>query len=190
MHGGAYRSRWSSHVNIKFIQGAPGDRGREMRMHTYAPDNVPEPIAWGTYMSMPDTHFYICVCRDMVDDLPGVSKLGALVSKLHLDSMGKSPGGKYGFHATMHLANVPNDNTWCDTWEEWFTNAMRRMIQAEEKSHGPDDGLKELTNALFAKVIPRLLRPLNRGVRNTTLPHTFRPVARQCQARRRDRPTS
>lgn len=159
---------------VYFMKGAPGDRGREMMhgtfesekmMHTYAPDNVPKPIAWGTYMSMPDTHFYICVFRDMVDDLPGVSKLGALVSKLHLDSMGKSPGGKYGFHVTTHLANVPNDNTWCDTWEEWFTNAMRQMIQAEEKSHGPDDKLKELTDALFAKVIPRLLRPLETGGR-------------------------
>lgn len=137
----------------------------EKMMHTYAPDNVPEPIAWGTYMSIPDTHFYICVFRDMVDDLPSVSKLGALVSKIHLDSMGRSPNGKFGFHVTTHLANVPNDNTWCESWEEWFTNAMKRMIQAEENSHGHDEKLKELTHALLTKVIPRLLRPLETGGR-------------------------
>lgn len=137
----------------------------EKMVHRYAPDNVPEPIAWGTYKSRQDTHFYICVFRDMVDDLPSVGKLGILVSNLHLDSMGRSPGGKYGFHVTTHLANVPNDNTWCGTWEEWFTNAMRQMIQAEKNSHGHDDQLKELTDALFTKVIPRLLRPLESGGR-------------------------
>lgn len=137
----------------------------EKMMHTYVPDNVPESIAWGTYMSNPDTYFYMCVFRDMVDDLLSVSKLGALVLKIHLDSMGRFPNGKFGFYVTTHLANVLNDNTWCESWEEWFTNAMKRMIQAEENSHGHDEKLKELTHALLTKVIPRLLRPLETGGR-------------------------
>lgn len=96
----------------------------------------------------------------MLDDLPDIRSLGALVAKVHTDSMGKSPNGQYGFPVATHLANIPNDNSWCDTWEGWFTNAMRRMLQVEEKSHGPDPEFEKLTTALFEKVIPRLLRPL------------------------------
>ncbi len=132
----------------------------EKTLHSIVPDNVPEPIAWGTYKSLPDTHFYICAFHDMLDDLPDIRRLGALVAKVHKGSIGKSPYGKYGFHVATHLANIPNDNTWCDTWEEWFANAMRRMLQAEEKSHGANEELSKLTSALFTNVIPHLLRPL------------------------------
>lgn len=37
---------------------------------------------------------------------------------------------------------------------------MKRMLEAEQKSHGTDQELERLTSALFAKVIPRLLRPM------------------------------
>ncbi|KAL9120229.1 MAG: hypothetical protein Q9187_003216 [Circinaria calcarea] len=140
--------------------GAPGDRGRSMMhgtfesekaMYSFAPKNVPEPVAWGTYKSQPDTHFYICGFHEMLDDLPDIRSLGALVARIHTDSMGKSPNGKYGFPVATHLANIPNDNSWCDTWEKWFTNAMRRMLQAEKESHGPDLELEKLTTALFEK---------------------------------------
>ena len=163
---------WLVMLSVKCIQGAPGDRGREMMhgtfesekmMYEFMPKHVPAPIAWGTYKSLPNTHFYISVFRDMVDDLPDVKIFGAITAKLHLDSMGKSPGGKYGFHVATHLANVPNDNTWCGSWEKWFTNAMRRMLQVEVDSQGPNKELNELADALFMKVIPRLLRPLETG---------------------------
>lgn len=37
----------------------------------------------------------------MVDDLPDVQKLGAITAKLHLDSMGKSPDGKYDLQMSL-----------------------------------------------------------------------------------------
>lgn len=158
----------------EFVQGTKRDRGRDMMhgtfeseqlMYKFAPQNVPEPIACGTYMSMSDMHFYICISRDMVDNPPVPSKLGALVSNFHLDSMGKSPDGKYGFHVTTHLANVVNDNTWCESWEEWFANAMRQMMKVEENSHGHKEELVILTDPLFKNVVPRLLRPPETGGR-------------------------
>lgn len=42
---------------------------------------------------------------------------------------------------------------------------MKRMLQAEVESHGPNEKLKELSDALFMKVTPRLLRPLETGGR-------------------------
>ena len=134
-------------------------------LHSFAPTSVPKPIAWGTYKSEPDSHFYMCDFHDMTDDLPDIRKFCAIVAKIHRDSMGKSPNGKYGFHVTTHLAYVENDNTWRDSWEEWYVAAMKRMLEEEENSHGSDPELSELTAALFDKVIPRLLRPLETGGR-------------------------
>lgn len=153
----------------KNTQGAVGDRGRRMMegtfaseqsLYSFAPRNVPKPLAWGTYKSEPDSHFYICEFHEMTDDLPDVQKFCAIVAKIHRDSMGQSPNGKYGFHVTTHLANIGNDNLWGDFLEHWYAKAMKRMLEEEEMSHGPDDDRKELTDAMFEKVIPRLLRPL------------------------------
>ncbi|KAL8773177.1 MAG: hypothetical protein Q9209_001853 [Squamulea sp. 1 TL-2023] len=137
----------------------------EETLYAFAPNNVPKPLAWGTYKGEPDKHFYICDFYDMTDDLPDIQKFCAVVAQIHLDSMGKSPMGKYGFPVTTHLAYVDNDNSWSDSWEEWYAKALKRMLEEEENSHGPDEELAILTAAIFEKVIPRLLRPLETGGR-------------------------
>lgn len=61
------------------------------------------------------------------------------------------------------LANVPNDNTWCDTWEEWFTRAMKKILELDIECHAGHETNEEmlsLTVPFLQKVIPRLLRPL------------------------------
>ena len=138
----------------------------EKAMYSFVPSNVPEPVAWGAYKALPDTYFYLCAFHDMLDDLPDIQSLSALVARIHIRSFGKSFNGQYGFHVATHLANVPNDNSWCVSWEDWFTKAMKRMIKAEEESHGQDEELDKLTTALFEQVIPRLLRPLETGGRD------------------------
>ncbi|KAL9029153.1 MAG: hypothetical protein Q9180_007063 [Flavoplaca navasiana] len=156
-----------------FKKGALGDRGRDMMrgtfesekmMYLFAPNNVPKPVAWGTYKKEPEKHFYICDFVDMTDDLPDIQSFCALVARVHLDSMGKST--KYGFPITTHLANIGNDNSWSDSWEKWYARALKRMLEEEEESHGPDENLAILTAGLFEKVIPRLLRPLETGGRH------------------------
>ena len=42
---------------------------------------------------------------------------------------------------------------------------MERILSIEWESQGPDDELKELTEGMLTKVIPRLLRPLETGGR-------------------------
>lgn len=137
----------------------------ETTLYSFAPNNVPKPLAWGTYKEEPDKHFYICDFYDMTDDLPDIQKFCAIVAKIHQDSMGKSPVGKYGFQITTHLAYVDNDNSWSDSWEQWYARALKRMLEEEKRSHGPDDELASLTTAMFEKVVPRLLRPLETGGR-------------------------
>ncbi|KAK7953381.1 hypothetical protein PG996_014272 [Apiospora saccharicola] len=159
-------------VKSYFKKGAPGHRGlgmmegtymSEKLIHSFIPEHVPAPLAFGSYESLPNMHYYICDYGDMTDDLPDPARFGQTFAKLHLNSMGKSPTGRYGFPLTTHLAFVPNDNTWTDTWSEWFSNAMKKMLEEEERSHGQDDKLDQLKEPLFAKVIPGLLRPMETG---------------------------
>jgi protein-ribulosamine 3-kinase len=137
----------------------------ERAVFEFSSHNVPEPIAWGRYKSRPDTYFYICDFHNMTDELPDKLDLAELTAKLHQDSMGKSPGGQFGFHVTTHLSDIPMYSAWYDTWEGWFANAMKNMISVEEDAIGRDEELSRLTTALFEMVIPRLMRPMETGGR-------------------------
>ncbi|KAL2065379.1 hypothetical protein VTL71DRAFT_3049 [Oculimacula yallundae] len=158
-----------------FMKYESGEQGRRMMegafqsdsvYASYAPENVPTPVGFGELKDDPNTWFYICEFRNMVDDLPDVIDFVNIVSKVHRDSMGKSPTGKYGFAVPTHLANIPNDNTWQDTWETFFTQAMKTIYAFEKDAHGTDKELDSLFDALCNKVIPRLLRPLESGGRS------------------------
>ncbi len=136
----------------------------ERIFHTYLPENVPKPYAWGNFKSDPSTWFYLCDFHDMVEEVPEYRRFVSLIAKVHRESMGKSE--RYGFDVPTYLGNIPNDNTWQDSWEVWFTQAMRQMFQIEEMAQGEDDELNVLKNGIFEKVIPRLLRPLETGGRS------------------------
>lgn len=132
-------------------------------IHQAVPSFAPTPIAWGTYASDPDIHFYLCSFHDMADGLPDVERFSAQVAELHRE--GKSPNGKFGFQCTTWQGLLPQDNTWTDTWEAFYVNGMKRMLQLEEEAQGPSEELKQLCDAMYQKVIPRLLRPLETGGR-------------------------
>ena len=110
--------------------------------------------------------FYLCDFHDMVDEVPAIDRFVALIAAVHKDSMGKEH--RYGFDVPTHLANIPNDNTWQHSWEEFFTQLMIRMFNVEETAHARDEHFEELKTFLLQKVIPRLLRPLESGGRSIT----------------------
>ncbi|KAK4694508.1 hypothetical protein P7C71_g3089, partial [Lecanoromycetidae sp. Uapishka_2] len=183
------KSAWAQTVRIRtrqsnetikdyFKKSQRGSVGRRMMLGTYtsekafyeyAPKNVPKPIAWGNYKSNEDMWFYLAEYHDMVGEVPDPRKFVSIIVKIHKESMGKSPNGKFGFDVPTHLANIPCDNDWEETWERFFTKAMKRMLALEELSHGKDDEqFEELKEKLLTKVIPRLLRPLESGGRKLT----------------------
>ncbi|OBT68037.1 hypothetical protein VE03_01454 [Pseudogymnoascus sp. 23342-1-I1] len=95
--------------------------------------------------------------------MPDLHKFAALLSTLHQKSV--SPTGKFGFHITTYAGNLPQFVEWKDSWETFFT--MRQAFDLEIERKGPSEEPNALSHALFAKVIPRLLRPLERiGVDN------------------------
>ncbi len=122
------------------------------------PEFVPKPLAWGTYESMPDTHFFLCEYRDMTDDMPNPHKFAARLATLHQSS--KSPNGKFGFHMSTYSGNLPQMTDWDDSWESFFNKNLRFALDLEIESKGYDPEFDVLVPAIFDKVIPRLLRPL------------------------------
>ena len=127
-------------------------------MHKAVPQFVPKPRAWGTYSTDPDTHFFLCEFRDMSDEMPDPDEFAAPLAALHNNSV--SPNGKFGFHVTTYAGNLPQSVTWEDSWEKFFAKSMKHALELEVERKGPSEELDILTQALFERVIPRLLRPL------------------------------
>lgn len=133
----------------------------EEALYSFIPDKVPRPIAWGTYVSDAQTHFYMSDFIEMADNLPSPRGWAEAVSTLHQNSMDKSPARQFGFHVTTHLANVPINNTWNPSWEAFWAQQMKGLFDQEEKARKDRDvDLRLLKTAFLEKAIPRYLRPL------------------------------
>lgn len=132
-------------------------------LHRAPPYIVPHPSAWGTYASDPNIHFFLCVFVDMDDDLPDVQKLARGLAELHTNDV--NPDGKYGFHVPTLQGTIPQYTKWTETWEEFFSNSIRRVFENEEMSQGYDEEVDELCRLTLEKVVPRLLRSLETGGR-------------------------
>ncbi|KAI8628818.1 Fructosamine kinase-domain-containing protein [Xylariaceae sp. FL1651] len=153
-----------------FMKVSKGHHGRESlkgefestsAIYAITPSFCPKPIAWGTFKSDPDSHFYICKFYEFAEGLPHPAKFCASLAELH--SSHTSPDGKFGFHVVTYNGDLPQDNTWSDSWEAFFSNGFKHVLKVREERAGPCDELDELLPAMFEKVIPRLLRPLETG---------------------------
>lgn len=127
-------------------------------IYNRVPNFAPKPIAWGTYQTLPSTYFFLCEYREMLDDIPEPHKFAKGLAELHQSS--KSPTGKFGFHTTTYSGNLPQMTEWEASWEVFFSKNVRLALEHEIKAKGPDPEFDTLVPAIFDKVIPRLLRPL------------------------------
>ncbi|KAK2600093.1 hypothetical protein QQS21_005179 [Conoideocrella luteorostrata] len=137
-----------------------------------AEQGIPRPVAWGTYKSDPNTHFYLCEFMDMIEELPDIRKFSAMLAKLHHNSMADIDAPKeFGFHVMTHEGSMYQDISWCKTWEEMYACRFQSFIDQERVSQGPSEELEEILPEFISKIIPRLLRPLG------THGRTIKPVA-------------
>ena len=127
-------------------------------IYALLPYFTPEPIAWGSYENVSDTHFYLCDFREMIEDMPDDHKFTASLATLHQNS--KSPENKFGFHMTTYNGNLLQLGGWESSWETYFTKSLRLALDLELEAKGADPEFEVLVPVIFKKVIPRLLRPL------------------------------
>ncbi len=155
-----------------FLKVTPGESGHGMMhgefesmqaIHSVTPDFVPKPIAWGTFKSDPNLHFFLCEYVDMNGELPDIYQFSRKLAAMHQNST--SPSGKFGFPITTYNGSLPQLNDWTETWEEFFANGLKHMLDLERAARGPSPDLDVLRPSLFHIIIPRLLRPLESGGR-------------------------
>ncbi|RPA81633.1 hypothetical protein BJ508DRAFT_111685 [Ascobolus immersus RN42] len=164
-----------------FLKTAVGANGRIMMsgefdsmtaIHRVTPAFCPFPIGWGTYDNDPNRHFFLCEFVAMGNapstyrnDTLYIKDFTSNLARLHKESV--SPTGKFGFDVQTCNGNIPQDNTWDDSWERFFVNGFRHMLnQYERVIKKVDDELRDLEVVFLGKVVPRLLRPLETGGRS------------------------
>ncbi len=126
------------------------------------PDFSPKPIAWGRCKETEDLFFFLSTFVEMTEgDLPDPKEFCANLVKMHRESV--SPTGQFGFHVTTCNGNIPQDNTWNDSWEAFFSDGLRYMLALDVQANGEQPELIEAMQPIFDRVIPRLLKPLEQG---------------------------
>ncbi|KAF2966274.1 hypothetical protein GQX73_g7307 [Xylaria multiplex] len=142
-----------------------GNFEAENALYEFVAEYIPRPISFGTYMTRPDLHFYICEFVDMVDEVPSPVAWAKAAAALHKRSVAP---GKFGFHCTTHVANVLVDNNWDSSWEVVWTHQMKALLLQDEVLHGSDGEYSKLQATFFDVVIPTYLRPLETNGRSIT----------------------
>ena len=145
------------------IDGPHSEYEATCAIHAVVPDFTTKPIAWGTYDTVKDTHFYLCNFPEMTHEMPDPYAFTAHLAKLHQESV--SPTGNFGFHVQTFNGRLPQLEGWESSWETYFTKSLRLVLELEREVNGHDADLESLLQVLFEKVIPRLLRPLETGGR-------------------------
>lgn len=150
---------------------ATGEGGKVMLQGEYEgmlaiyqtlPSFAPKPIAWGAYKNTPATYFFMCEFIDMKEGhLPDAAEFCSKLAQLHRESV--SPTGKFGFHVVTCNGTTPQKVDWEESWEIFFSNGLRHMLNLDIKVNGDQPELSEAINPVFDRVIPRLLRPLQEG---------------------------
>ncbi len=79
-------------------------------MYKLLVDFISEPIAWGSYQIVPDTHFLLCKSREVIEGLPSPRKFVARLAVLHQNS--KSLEDKFSSHLNNYMGNLSLSNKW------------------------------------------------------------------------------
>ena len=111
-------------------------------LHATVPYLTPKPYGWGTFATDSNIHFFLCGFVKMDDDLPDSEILAAGLADLHTKAV--SPTGDYGFYVPTLQGTIPQYTEWTDSWEVFFSESTRLVMQNEEKSQGSDPELQEL----------------------------------------------
>ncbi|KAH9887155.1 Fructosamine kinase-domain-containing protein [Xylariomycetidae sp. FL2044] len=193
-HGKSFWTRTAQIVTLRddgreesfFLKVSTGDDGRGMMHGEYEsmkalyaidPELVPEPIAWSTYATDGDVHFFLCafVHMDQTRALCAADDLAGRLVRLHRASQRSPPPAettettkaqKFGFHVATYQGRRRQDPTWCDTWEGCFARNLDAMFEHEAAANGPaDEEMAALRAAVATRVVPRLLRPMETGGR-------------------------
>lgn len=91
-------------------------------IHKVSPSFAPRPISWGSCAES-EHHFLLLEFHDLESGRPSPADFARELAKLHKES--SWPNDMFGFHITTYNGNLPQDNAWTKSWEEFFSNGIR-----------------------------------------------------------------
>jgi fructosamine-3-kinase len=148
----------------EFVGMAEAEYEGQKAMSAIIPGHAVEPIAWGYYEGDRTKAWFLTHFRNLRARSPPLPAFLSIVKRLHQESV--SPTGKFGFHVTPFYGPPPMIVDWTDNWEEFWAREFRSGLKYAARERGDDPELVEIAEEFIAKVVPRLLRPLQTGGRS------------------------
>ncbi|KAG9195994.1 hypothetical protein G6011_01115 [Alternaria panax] len=105
----------------------------------------------GVFDSDEHLAFFLQAFHDMDTEIPDMEQLTRILAESHMKSAERCEE----LTKDGRLVST-QDNTWTRTWEDYFTQDVRQMLQHDEKEDGerPQE-TEELLEPLFSKVVSR-----------------------------------
>lgn len=131
-------------------------------IHEAVPNLCPGAFSHGPLGEGSD-RFYLAT--DFLDLFPSRSSKGeslaSKIARLHSAPIPEKYSGKFGFPVPTCCGSTVQDNTWEDTWSDFFGKRRLMMILEEsERKNGPDSELRRYVEQTVEIVVPRLLGKL------------------------------
>jgi protein-ribulosamine 3-kinase len=136
------------------------------------PSLCPQSYGHGRFSSQSSTSFLVTDFLNLASRSAPKSSgpsLAAKLAKLHTTPAPMPDGHDklmFGFPVTTCCGDTPQDNSFKDSWADFYANnRLRFILRRAEKSNGVDKELHNLVETTAAKVVPRLLSDdhLNNG---------------------------
>jgi len=143
-----------------------GEHASLNALHSAVPSLCPKSFGWGHFTSSSSTSFLVTdfltlTGRGSSRGSSPTPSLAAKLAKLHT-TPATVPDGydkpMFGFPATTCCGDTPQDNSYKESWADFYVNnRFRFILRQSEKSKGKDTELHRLVEATATQVVPRLI---------------------------------
>ncbi|TID16948.1 gb [Venturia nashicola] len=134
-------------------------------IHDTVPSLCPQAFGWGHFDHSPETSFLVTDFLHLSSHRSSTSSnapsLAQKLAKLHTTPAPTPEGYSkpvFGFPSTTCCGDTPQDNSYKESWADFYAhNRLRFILRRSEKSNGKDGELAKLVETTASSVVPRLI---------------------------------
>ncbi|OAL05655.1 Ketosamine-3-kinase [Phaeosphaeriaceae sp. SRC1lsM3a] len=142
-----------------------GENASLQAIHDAVPSLCPQSFGHGHFESQPQTFFLVTDFLHLTSRAASKSSkaqsLAQKLAKLHTTPAPVPDGYSkpvFGFPVTTCCGDTPQDNSFKESWAEFYAeNRLRFILRRAEKSNGSDKEFHKLVETTASKIVPRLI---------------------------------